>query len=296
MYRIVIWGTGKAYNRTMNLIKFYEIRGDFKVVGVFSNNLNIPNQVDGYPFFNKNVVKDLDFDYCVVAFEDFDAAREEAPRLGILPSCLIPFYVLSIPHFDFESYILLRDSRLSIFAPLCWGGICYNTFGLQALSPTINMFFEHSGKDYLKFLRNLDEYLSAPFEFFEDAEDRERDVIFPVCTIGDIKLYCNHYASFEEARAAWERRKKRVNKENLLIMHYTDNVEIAEAFEELPYEHKIIFTTFDSDLKSIYNLAGKRKISWMDFTTLVNRTAFGERCDIDLLKLFTHKGDYIRIC
>lgn len=84
--------------------------------------------------------------------------------------------------------------------------------------------------------------------------------------------------------------------DNLLMVHYTDSVEIAEEFDELPYDNKIIFTTFDSGIKSAYNLKGNRDISFADFTTTVNRVAQGERSDIDLLKLLIHRKDFLRIC
>lgn len=41
MYTILIWGTGHLYNANLNLIKLYEVRGDFQVIGVTSNDANM---------------------------------------------------------------------------------------------------------------------------------------------------------------------------------------------------------------------------------------------------------------
>lgn len=48
--------------------------------------------------------------------------------------------------------------QFTIFSDNCWGGRLYDKFALQYLSPTIGLAIEES--DYIKFLLNLDYYIS----------------------------------------------------------------------------------------------------------------------------------------
>jgi uncharacterized protein (DUF1919 family) len=80
--------------------------------------------------------------------------------------------------------------------------------------------------------------------------NNELKIDYPVCMCDDIELYFNHYASYESAVESWEKRKKRINWNNIFVTMYTENPEIAKEFDQLDYEKKICFTTFASDLNS----------------------------------------------
>lgn len=291
MYKILIWGTGRLYNANLNLIKIYEERGDFQVVGVTSNDANMKKKVDRYRFVGKSELCALEFDFCFVTTADFESVKYEADLYGIDAYKLIPVRILSIPYMSFEKYVLLRQSNLSILASNCWAGICYHYLGLKFLSPTINMFFGR--KDFNKFLRDLEYYLSLPME---SAGGRYGDKkYYPVGKLGDIYLYLNHYESFEEARLCWERRKTRINKNNLLLITSTTSVEEAEEFDELQYENKLVFVPFDSNLESAYKIAYEDKGDGVTIGMACNEIADGRLSDFDILKFLIHEKDYIRI-
>ena len=131
----------------------------------------------------------------------------------------------------------LVNKDFSIISSNCCGAILAHDLGIRFNSPTVNCFFYPN--DFLKFCRNLQYYLNQEPEYQYDAEEG-----YPICLIGDIYVFAMHYKSFDEFKESWNRRKKRVNYNNLFIM-MTDR----DGFEEdmlgklasIPYP-KILFS------------------------------------------------------
>lgn len=290
MYRILIWGTGHEYNRYFNCIRLLELKKQISIVGVTSNDRDITTSIDDYPFVKKNDVNSLDFDYCIVAMADISPIFNEVENLGIEKSKLIPIRALSIPNIDFYEYIKLKNSHLTIFSPNCWGGVCYHRLGLEFLSPMINMF--ENRDDFNKLMINLDTYMSYPVEFVElkYADDIKRE--YPIGRLNDILLHFNHYYSFDQAVSCWERRKKRINKNNILIVSFTNSEKTLYEFENIPYKNKLIFTSLDVSTPSSHH------INLDDLGRLgapVNRTALGAKNILDIIAFCNHEDNYIRI-
>lgn len=87
----------------------------------------------------------------------------------------------------------------------------------------------------------------------ELKEDKNAYKSFPVGILqireGDhpIRIYFNHYDSFEQAYDKWNERKKRINYNNLYVVgcdHYGTpySQKNFREFNSLPYNHKIIIT------------------------------------------------------
>ena len=106
----------------------------------------------------------------------------------------------------------LTNDDFTIICPNCIGGIIYNRLGKKFLSPTINMWMSH--KDFVKFVSNIKYYISLNVEFIESNEKT------PVAMLGDIKLHFNHAKSEETALVDWNRRKSRINYDNMYIIAY----------------------------------------------------------------------------
>ena len=51
----------------------------------------------------------------------------------------------------------LNNTDFTIISNNCWGGICYDHFGIEKQSPTVGCFIMTD--DYLTFIENLDYYL-----------------------------------------------------------------------------------------------------------------------------------------
>lgn len=147
----------------------------------------------------------------------------------------------------------LVNDNFSIISSNCVAGVIYHDLGKKFLSPTINLYFE--SKDFIKFLKNMDYYVSLKLE-----EDFDKKYDYPVAKLGDLKLYCVHYDSFEEVKIKWEERCKRINKNNLFVImcerDFCSETEIKE-FDELPYKNKIIFVSRPMpQIKSAYYIPG----------------------------------------
>lgn len=135
-----------------------------------------------------------------------------------------------------------RGKSASIISMNCNGGIISHDLGLQFLSPTVNLFMR--ADDFVKFCENLDKYLAIDnfVECFDSSIIQERT--YPIAYLDDLILYLVHYKSVEEAESIWNKRKKRINKDNIIILN-TDREgmteELKDRFERLPYR-KVMFT------------------------------------------------------
>ena len=160
-----------------------------------------------------------------------------------LKSCLIklraPFWRIG-----------LKNRNYSIISNNCWGGIMTRNFGLPYNFPTCGTFF--FAKEYLKFLTGLREHLEAEPEPLAVRDSRYAEILLPkygdalvMGKILDAEIVFLHYTSFEEAKTKWDRRKGRVNYDNLLVKFNDQNgfrEEDYDAFAALPFAHKVFFT------------------------------------------------------
>ena len=149
------------------------------------------------------------------------------------------------------------NREISINSMNCTDGILYHDLRLQFLSPTINMYMR--AEDFIKFCENMDYYLSI-----DNMEECTAPTIignreYPVACLGDIYLFLVHYHSVAEAQTKWDSRKRRINKDKIVIID-TDREgmtpSLKDRFENLPYK-KVMFTHHpDSEHPSCYYLKG----------------------------------------
>lgn len=113
--------------------------------------------------------------------------------------------------------IISKD--FSIISNNCWAGFVYQRYGLKYLTPTIGLLI--FGSDYVKFCRNLDEYLQKKLEFISLQEAKYHNLVedgwkYPIARLGDIEIYFMHYKTEGEAAEKWYRRARRINKNKIL--------------------------------------------------------------------------------
>ena len=132
----------------------------------------------------------------------------------------------------------LKNDTFSLFSSNCNGCCICHDLGLQFRSPFVNLSLD--AEDYIRFLKDPRNYLDAQLEFVPDT-----DKGYPVGRLKDISLYFVHYHSPQEASEAWERRKKRIDWNNLFVL-MTDRdgctEELLREFDALPYRNKAVFT------------------------------------------------------
>lgn len=151
-------------------------------------------------------------------------------------------------------------NNLSIISSNCFAGRIMQDLKMEYNSPTLGLYFMYP--DYIDFLQNLEFYLKkARIQFVEHSKypigDERRanwKHWYPIGLLdGKIEIHFLHYHSEEEAAEKWYRRASRVNMDNLLIVGMQQNLcteKDIEAFDKLPFENKIMFSTLPLNLRS----------------------------------------------
>lgn len=131
----------------------------------------------------------------------------------------------------------LKNKGFSVISSNCSGTFIYNDLNLLYTSPTVNLSIGMN--DFVRMVKNLEWYMTQKLAEIKNKKE------YPVGMLGDIEIHFIHYHTFEEAVRKWEKRKKRINWNNLFIIG-TDKdgctYETMENFEQLPYKNKVIFT------------------------------------------------------
>jgi len=131
-----------------------------------------------------------------------------------------------------------KNKSVSIISQNCIGGVFYHDMKKKFLSPTVNLYF--TCPDFVKFVLNLKYYMESELQMIWGEE-------YPIGMLGDIRVYFMHYQTCTEAKEAWERRKGRINWDNILILS-TDMEEFSEEtfeqWKQIKYS-KILFTAKD---------------------------------------------------
>jgi uncharacterized protein (DUF1919 family) len=148
-----------------------------------------------------------------------------------------------------------KNSNLSpsIIASNCNGTFIQHDLGLKFNSPFVNLWIKP--EDFILLLKNFDSYLNSDLiEVFED------NISYPIGQLKDIKLYFQHYQSFEEAKSKWNERKQRINYGNLFVL-FTDrdgcSEDILREFDELNYPNKVVFVNKEyPNIKSAFYIKG----------------------------------------
>ena len=152
----------------------------------------------------------------------------------------------------------LEKKDFSIISNNCWGGFVYQHFNLPYLSPTAGVYFY--AEDYMRFLKNLRYYMDHDVKSIKADESKYKDRLYqlhqenvPIGLIDDVEVVFLHYKTFEEAVEKWNRRKARINWDNLYIKMSFQNEckdEFVYEFDKLPYKNKFIFVTKDYGVES----------------------------------------------
>lgn len=131
----------------------------------------------------------------------------------------------------------LKMENFTIICSTCAGGIIYNRLGKKFLSPTVNLWF--TDKDLQKIAGDLRHYMNTELVFVEDSS-----VNYPVAMLDDVRIYFNHADTAEEAREIWNRRRERVNYDNIWLISCDRGLDYEDikAFGNLPAKGKVLFT------------------------------------------------------
>ena len=133
--------------------------------------------------------------------------------------------------------------------------------GMKYTTPTLGLYFMYP--DYIEFLNNLEFYLKeAKIQFVEHSKyplgDERRAKWkhwYPIGLLdGKVEIHFLHYYTEQEAAEKWYRRAKRINWDKLLVVGMDQNLcteNDIRAFDALPFERKIFFSSRPAEGKSI---------------------------------------------
>lgn len=131
----------------------------------------------------------------------------------------------------------LNNRDVTVISSNCNGGWMLHDLGLRFNSPFVNLFI--CADDYIRLLQNFAYYMEQELTFVEE------DCGYPVAMLGDVRLHCVHYTDAQEVRDKWKARKARMDPNNMYVL-FTDRDgctrQHLEAFESLPFRHKVVFT------------------------------------------------------
>lgn len=288
IYKIVIWGLGREYNCHINIIKLAEYQKKIEVIAVTANSIPIPNvkKIDGWNVIPYRQLNDIVFDYILICnTKDINEIMKEALELGIERSKLIPVRVLDIPYFDWDRYISLIRSQLSILSCNCWGGILCHTLAMECLSPFKNLSV--SARGMLQIVPHLKDYMKEELIFSRWEVDPNSKQKYPVMYCRDVEIHFNHDTNIDEALIKWKRRRKKINFNHILVMIYTDDENIVEDFIQLEGYQKICFVPSEMNKwnrKDIWgmDLLPNQTMLWQS----VNDSATGNIA-LDILKMLS---------
>ncbi len=106
---------------------------------------------------------------------------------------------------------------------------------LPIKSPTVLLWIPMP--DFVKFVGKLSYYLGLELE-------RSNYSRYPVGKLDDVEIHFNHYKNWEDAHAAWNKRKDTVNFNNLYII--ADDIGLSDEdmirLEQVKCKRMIIFT------------------------------------------------------
>lgn len=173
-----------------------------------------------------------------------------------------------------------KNYNFSIISNNCWGGGIYQELKVPYNSPTIGLYFYPD--DYLKFLSDLKYYCTdAKLSFTNFSRHKNTSVEYPVGLLdNEVEIHFLHYHSTEEAAEKWNRRKERINWDNLFVkMDDRDGCTIDHCikFDKLPFNKKVMFTVSKLPLSSCVWLSKCRGGKLMNYT---ETSIYGARISI----------------
>lgn len=300
MKKVLFWGMTEVFQYYKNILNGEMLKGNIEPVAIVSRE-KLCKKLDGLDIIDKNDISNYEFDYLIIFAKAFKQIKNEAVALGVPENKIINCDVLRFPCFDFERYTSLIENPVSIITNDCFGGNVYHQLYLEFSSPFINFFISPS--QYLDFLKNFYDYIERPLIKTRDIDILENIFLQMKFEDTEIFLGCNHDYSYEEFMNKFERRRKRINYDNLLFKMTIENDEQAEMFDALPLKNKVGFYYKPTKYESIHYLPYYTKRNLLEprsydsacfnFPVYVRKfTPFIHQ--VDILKMLTDKKDFMR--
>lgn len=299
-YDVIIWGSSAEYDKYARSFSYEVAKGNMRIKAVTLNEEGIMGRLDGLSLIKIEEILSYEFDYLIdMNREEHQTVLRILEILQIPLDKVIPARVFLHPTFDLRRWVQVKESNVSLISNNCWGGFTYHAMGLKFYSPFINMFLRE--ESYLKLLENFEYYMACPICMIEQRYEANLKRDYPVMGLEDVRLHFNHYTDAESAAAIWNKRRNRLNYDNLLVEMLIKTPEALKRFQALSFRHKIGFTMLKCEEKDVISFGNYpyyvEKYAGADWR-LVNNMAdwrAGECKVYDVLKLLNHERDYRRM-
>jgi uncharacterized protein (DUF1919 family) len=299
---VYIYGAGNDYNRLASYLHLYK---DINVLGIITTEKQSYNKIDGHKCITTDKADFTKADYVIIAVVKWQEIADILNTYGVGEDKIILSCVFGIPNFNWNEYLRLKSSNVTILSNWCLAGGLYKELGLQVKSPTYNMYC--LGKDYLKFLRDYEYYLKQPMVEYIDDKYIEGTVgvesfVYKGILGNDIVWNFNHNVSASEAIEKWNVHAKRINYNNVVATMIMQTEEEAYQFEELPIDRKIGIFHKDLGLKSVIycpiwegEIRNKAGFSWLGFANQYLRNQKYGFSPVNWINFLNGDADYLRI-
>ena len=306
--KVVIWGMGEGYERILNGVHFEILKGNISVEAIIVRPQDkYCLKKDGFQIITKSELTAVNFDYIIVsATAFFNEICSEAMNLGYDRKIIINGDVFLLPLFDFSRYASLIENPVTILSDDCWSGQVYNRLKLPFSTPCINIYWNRV--EFAKFIQDPLFYLNSELKLSPNSSgemdfNRHKP---PIGRLGDDGKYVDmvfvHSLTFDLAKQEWDRRKKRINENNLFVkMGFVNNKDYEEeipnflnVFNSINYKKILFYYGCEDDINGMFITNRMKK----DFIGIAH---YNEYCrenyqyDLDILKLLTGDEDYMRI-
>lgn len=184
---------------------------------------------------------------------------------------------MNIQKRNYEKYVSklkkrLKNKSVSIISNNCIGGILYHDLGLRFNSPTINTLIY--GDEFVEFAKNIKEYIDCELVCDEKGIEYPIGILAPT-NKKIIHIHFLHNNTFEEAKSNWNRRRSRIDYNNLFFIYEHFNKfddSIVKKFDKLNY-HKVVFThkKFNNIKSSKYIFACRKEKGFGTITKFKNK-------------------------
>lgn len=173
-------------------------------------------------------------------------AYNELTYYGVNADKIIPCTLLCKTDFTIEKFERLKANPPTFISNNCCSRYIYFSLGIPFSSPFVNIRIK--SKDHLKILKEPKRFINgklSPAGFLEKGEEK-----IPMAKLesdnDQIMIECSHYKIYEDFEKVWNKRKKRINYNNIISILTTENEEDLEEFSKLDSK-KICFLRSEED-------------------------------------------------
>ncbi len=252
---VLVWGIGYDYTCIYNMLKYEELKNNIYISAMITTDTKPYQFIDGYPLITPDEIDCYKYDCIIVTTgEYYNEVKSKILSMNIKVPIIAGALFSKIPHFDFKDYWRLLCNIPSIIANRCHGGLLYHDFKLPFNSPFINSAI--TPKSFIDLLTNFDSFLESTLEITHNKTPTsflEGKITTNTC---DIPIIFPHDTKPTEVLEKWNRRFKRINSDNLIIILFMDcdDYNLALRFSQLPFKTKYCLCSYDYNLPYVYNI------------------------------------------